>query len=131
MQVWKELQDVFWVEAEKYQVLLLDDRLAELADPTLRPSLIEGRTTFTYYLGKVRIPESSAAPIDNRSYTITAYVDVPPGGADGVVVADGGVVGGIALYVKDGRPTYEYNWISQTRYKVTGSETLAPGPNTI
>ncbi|HZL70239.1 MAG TPA: hypothetical protein VFC29_23240 [Candidatus Limnocylindrales bacterium] len=58
-------------------------------------------------------------------------MDAPPGGADGVVVADGGVVGGIALYVKDGRPTYEYNWISQTRYKVTGSETLAPGPNTI
>jgi arylsulfatase A-like enzyme len=127
----KELQDAFWVEAEKYQVLPLDDRLAERADPTLRPSLIEGRTTFTYYPGKVRIPESSAAQINNRSYTITAYVDVPPGGTDGVVVADGGVVGGITLYVKDGRPTYEYNWISQEHYKVTSSEVLAPGPNTI
>ena len=127
----KELQDAFWAEAEKYQVLPLDDRLMERADPTLRPSLIEGRTSYTYYPGRVRIPESSAAQTKNRSHTITAYVDVPQGGADGVLVAEGGVVGGFALYIKDGRPTYEYNYITQDRYKVSSSEVLSPGPNVI
>ena len=109
------------MEAEKYQVLPLDDRLSERADPTLRPSLIEGRTSFTYYPGQVRIPESSSAPIKNRSHTITAHVEIPPGGADGVLVAAGGAVGGYVLYIKDGRPTYEYNWYTQARYRVTGS----------
>ncbi len=126
----KKLQDEFWVEAEKYQVLPLDDRLVERADPALRPSLIEGRTSFTYYPG-IYIPESSAAPIKNRSHTITAYVNVPPAGADGVLVGQGGVVGGYALYIKDGRPTYEYNFFTQDRYTVTSSEALSPGPNVI
>ncbi len=127
----KELQDAFWVEAGKYQVLPLDDRLAERVDPTLRPSLIEGQTKYTYYPGKVCIPENSAAQTKNRSHTITAYVDMPQGGADGVLVAAGGVVGGYTLYIKDGRPTYEYNYITQVRNKVTSSETLPSGQNTI
>ncbi len=128
----KELQDAFWVEAETYQVLPLDDRLAErIADPTLRPSLIAGRTKFTYYPGTVRVPYSSAAQITNRSHTITAYVDVPRAGADGVLVAEGGLSGGYVLFVKDGRPIYEYNYGAQIRTKVTGSEVLAPGANVI
>jgi arylsulfatase A-like enzyme len=127
----KTLEDAFWTAAKTHQVLPLDDRLSERADPTLRPSLIEGRTSFTYYPGTVRIPESSAAPTKNRSHTITAYVDVPPDGADGVLVAAGGVVGGYALYVKGGRPVYEYNLVTRSRYKVTGSRALAPGPNAI
>jgi arylsulfatase len=126
----KELQDAFWVEAEKYQVLPLDDRFAERIDPTLRPSLIEGRTSYTYYPG-LHVPESSAAQIKNRSHTITVYVDVSQGGTDGVLVAAGGVVGGFSLYVKDGQLTYEYNYVTQARYKVTGSEVLSPGPTTI
>ena len=72
----KELQDVFWIEAEKYQVLPLDDRLSERFNPALRPSLIAGRTVFDYYPGS-RIPDSSAAPTQNRSHTITAYLEVP------------------------------------------------------
>jgi arylsulfatase len=128
----RELEDAFWAEAERYQVLPLDDRLAErLADPALRPSLIEGRTRFTYYPGTVRVPYSSAAQVVNRSHTITAHVDVPPGGANGVLVAHGGVSGGWALHVKEGRPIYEYNYALKARYKVTGAEVLAPGPNVI
>jgi arylsulfatase len=126
----KALQDGFWVEAEKYQVLPLDDRLAERADPTLRPSLIEGRTSYTYYPG-VHIPENSAAQIKNRSHTITAQVDIPQGGADGVLVAQGGVAGGYVLYVKDGRSVYEYNMNTIERFKIMGLETLSPGPNVI
>jgi arylsulfatase A-like enzyme len=126
----KELQDKFWIEAEKYQVLPLDDRLAERGDPSLRPSLIEGRTSYTYYPG-VHVPENSAAQTKNRSHTITAYVDVPQGVADGVLVAAGGVVGGYVLYIKNGRPTYEYNFFTQKRYKVSSAQILAPGPNVI
>ncbi|MFI5398255.1 MAG: sulfatase-like hydrolase/transferase [Candidatus Binatia bacterium] len=126
----KKLQDAFWVEAEKHQVLPLDDRLAERGDPTLRPSLIAGRTSYTYYPG-LHVPESSAAQTKNCSHTITAYVDVPQRGADGVLAAAGGVVGGFSLFVKDGRPTYEYNFVTQARYTVSSSEALSPGPNTI
>jgi arylsulfatase len=127
----RNLQDLFWVEAARYQVLPLDDRFIERADPSLRPSLIAGRVDFTYYPGAIRIPESSAANVKNRSHTITAQIRVPQLGGDGVLVAAGGIVAGYVLYVKDGKPTYEYNWFSQQRYKITSTDTLSPGPATI
>jgi arylsulfatase len=127
----RDLQDLFWVEAAKYQVLPLDDRFIERADPSLRPSLIAGRTDFTYYPGAVRIPESSSPYVKNRSHSITAYVEVPPPGGDGVLVAAGGTVGGYVLYVKDGKPAYEYNWFSQQRTKIESAEKLPAGPATI
>jgi hypothetical protein len=127
----KQLQDLFLIEARKYDVLPLDDRFIERADPALRPSLIEGRTSFTYYPGATRIPESSSANVKNRSHTIVATVDMPKQGGDGVIVAAGGVVGGYALYIKGRRPVYEYNWFSQARYKVTSPQPLPEGHATI
>jgi len=124
----RELQDLFWAETAKYNVLPLDDRFIERADPNLRPSLIEGRTQFTYFAGAYRIPESSSANIKNKSHVITASVDKP---GDGVLVAAGGVVGGYALFVKDGKPTYEYNWFGMSRYRVTSSEKLPAGRSTV
>jgi arylsulfatase len=124
----RELQEIFWIEAMKYNVLPLDDRFAERGDPSLRPSLIAGRTEFTYYPGAIRIPESSAPNVKNKSHTITAYVEIPPEGGDGVLVAAGGTVGGYAIYIEDLRPRYEYNWFSQARYKIASSERLSPGP---
>ena len=91
------MQDLFWVEAAKYNVLPLEDRFAERADPSLRPSLIEGRTDFVYYPSADRIPESSSPNVKHCPHTITAYVDVPSTGvADGVLVAAGGLVAGNA-----------------------------------
>jgi arylsulfatase len=127
----KELQNDFWIEANKYNVLPLDDRFAERGDSNLRPSLIAGRTDFVYYPGAVRIPEPSAANTKNTSHTITATVEVPQGGADGVLVAEGGVPGGYTLYIQDGKPVYEYNYFAHERYKITSSETLSPGPAVI
>lgn len=127
----RELQEVFWIEAMKYNVPPLDDRFIERADPSLRPSLIEGRTEFTYYPGAVRIPESSSPNVKNKSHIITAEIEMPKQGGDGVLVAAGGVVAGYALYIKDGKPTYEYNWFTQSRYKVTSAEKLKPGASTI
>ena len=124
----KELQDMFWAEAAKYNVLPLDDRFAERADPSLRPSLIEGRTHFTYFSGAERIPESSSPNIKNRSHILTAYIDQP---GDGVLVAAGGTVGGYTLFVQDGKPTYEYNWFGQARYRIAGPETLPAGKSTV
>jgi arylsulfatase len=126
----KELQNDFWAEAKKYSVLPLDDRFAERGDPSLRPSLIAGRTDFTYYPA-TRIPEPSAANTKNASHTITATIEVPQGGDDGVLVAEGGAAGGYTLYIKDGKPVYEYNYMAHERYKVTSSETLSPGPAVI
>src|SRR5262249_5096306 len=124
----RDMQDLFWIEAAKYQELPLDDRFIERSDPSLRSSLIAGRTDFTYFPGATRIPESSSPYVKNRSHSITAHVEVPQTGGDGVLVAAGGFVAGYALYVKDGKPTYEYNWFSQQRYKVTSAEKLPPGP---
>jgi arylsulfatase len=97
----------------------------------MRPSLIAGRTDFTYYPGAFRIAESCAPNVKNRTHSITAEVVVPSGGADGVLVAAGGVVGGYTLFVKDGKPTYEYNWFTEARYRITGSQPLPAGPCTI
>jgi arylsulfatase A-like enzyme len=127
----KELQDDFWIEAKKYNVLPLDDCFSERGDPRLRPSLIAGRTDFAYYPGAVFIPESSAASTKNTSHTITATIDVPRDGADGVLVAEGGAAGGYTLYVKDGKVVYEYNYFAHERYKITSSETLSPGPTVV
>jgi arylsulfatase A-like enzyme len=124
----RELQDMFWAEAAKYNVLPLDDRFVERADPSLRPSLIAGQTHFTYFKGAERIPESSSPNIKNKSHVITAYVDRP---GDGVLVAAGGTVGGYALFVKDGKLTYEYNWFGQARYRVTSPEPLPSGKSTV
>ena len=95
-------------------------------DPRLRPSLIAGRTDFTYYPA-TQIPEPSAVNTKNTSHTITATIEVPQGGADGVLVADGGAAGGYTLYINDRKPVYEYNYMAHVRYKVTSSETLSAG----
>jgi hypothetical protein len=90
-----------------YNVLPLDDRTTERTDPRLRPSLIAGRTKFTYFPGAVRVPESSSANVRNTSHTITAYLEMPENGGDAVLVAAGGISGGYTLYglqVRAGSP---------------------------
>ncbi|HEY6476150.1 MAG TPA: arylsulfatase, partial [Polyangia bacterium] len=124
----KQLQDLFMAEAGKYNVLPFDDRFMERTDPAMRPSLIAGRTEFTYYAGVSRVAESCSPNVKNRSHTITAHIDMPADGGDGVLVAAGGVVGGYTLYVKDRKPVYEYNWFTQARYKVAGPAPLPVGP---
>jgi len=127
----KELQQLFLVEAAKYQVLPLDDRMAERMNPSLRPSLIEGRTEFTYFPGARRIPESSAPNTKNKSYAVTVDVNVPKDGAQGVLACIGGVVGGWSLYLTDSRPMFTYNYFNLEKYTVAGPEKLPPGPATV
>jgi hypothetical protein len=122
----KELQAVFDTEAKQFDVYPLDDRFAERAANTYRPSLTRGRTKFTYGAGATRIPEGSAPPIYQRSHKITAKVTIPEKGAEGVIVAEGGG-SGFALYVKDGRAHYDYNFFGKATYSVSSSKPLPTG----
>jgi hypothetical protein len=122
----KEMQEIFWIEAAKYQVLPLDDsRTARFLAP--RPSAVAGRTEFTY-LGQVAgIPLASAPNFLNRSFTLTADVDVPNGGGEGVLLS----FGGLALYILKGKPVYLYNFVGLERTRVEGKEVLSAGKHTI
>ena len=81
----KELQELFWKEAEKYNVLPIDNSKVERLDVSNRPSLTAGRDTFTYFPGLVRIPEGAAPDIKNKSWRIEAEVVIPEGGAEGIL----------------------------------------------
>src|SRR5262249_22567361 len=129
----RELQDLWWSEAAKYNVLPLDDRVGERIDPTIRPSLTKGRTKFTYYPGMKRIPEGSAPQTRNRSFRITADVDIPAEGASGVLATMGGRFGGWGLIVMDGQPRFDYTLSNEARYRwqVAAKDKLPAGKHTI
>ncbi len=129
----KELQAAFELEAQKYNVYPLDSSLAERADVRLRPSLTRGRTSFTYYPGTVRVPEGAAPDTKNKDYTVTAEVEIPEGGAEGVLVTQGGRFGGWGLLVLDGKPEFAYAFSNQPqhKYRVASNAKLSPGKHTI
>jgi arylsulfatase len=127
----RDLQDLFWVEAAKYNVLPVDNSKAERLDVSLRPSLTRGRTEFTYYPGMTRIPEGSAPDFKNKSYRIAAEVDIPEGGAEGVLMTQGGRFNGLGLYLLQGRPVFYYNLVGVDRTTVAGKNKLAQGKHTI
>jgi arylsulfatase A-like enzyme len=129
----RELQDLFWAESARYNVLPLDATFAERADPAIRPSLTRGRSVFTYYDGMIRIPEGSTPDMKNKSYSVTAEVNIPEGGADGVLATQGGRFGGWGLLVLDGKPLFVHALSNQPqqKYKVASTETLTPGKHTI
>jgi arylsulfatase A-like enzyme len=125
------LQDLFWAEAARYNVLPLDNSKVERLDVTNRPSLTRGRTTFTYYPGMVRIPEGTAPDLKNRSFRIVAEIEIPKTGAEGLLLTQGGRFGGLGLYLLDGKPVYHYNTAGVARYTVAGPDKLPPGKHTI
>ncbi len=127
----RELQDLFWVEAAKHNVLPLDNSKVERFDVSLRPSLTRGRTEFTYYPGMVRIPEGSAPDFKNKSYRIIADVEIPDGGAEGVLMTQGGRFNGLGLYLLQGRPTFHYNLVGVERITLAAKGPLTPGKHTI
>ena len=124
---------MFMKEAERYRVLPIDDRSIERLDPSVagRPDLMAGRKSLTVYAGMTGMAENAFINVKNQSVTITADVEIPAGGASGVILAQGGRFGGWSLYVKDGRPAYTYNFVGLQEYTVNGTERLAPGKATI
>ena len=126
----REMQELFLVEAAKYNVFPLDNSILErLLTP--RPSATAGRTVFTYSGEISGIPTSGAPSILNRSYTINAEIEVPEGGGDGMLVTTGGRFGGYGLYLLKGRPVFLYNFLDMERFRWEGQDALAPGKHTI
>jgi arylsulfatase len=129
----KELQELFMKEAVKNYVLPLDDRFIERANAALagRPDLMAGRTSLTVHEGMVGMSENVFINTKNRSHTITAEVEIPKDGANGVILAQAGRFGGWSLYLKDGRPMYAYNFLGLQTYKVAGTAAVPAGKATI
>ncbi|MFN2277086.1 MAG: arylsulfatase, partial [Candidatus Promineifilaceae bacterium] len=118
-------------DAEKYNVLPLDDRMTERFDVTLRPSFFAGRDTITLYPGMIRLPEGSAPKTVSIEHQITARITVPEGGAEGVIVCLGGEAAGWSLMLWEGKPRYHYNFFALERYDAMSAEPLAPGDHEI
>jgi arylsulfatase len=126
----RELKELFLMEATKYNVFPMDNSiLPRLLAP--RPSATAGRDVFTYSGVLSGLPVSDAPGILNRSYTITAEVDVSKDGGEGMLVTMGGRFGGYGLYLLKGKPVFTYNALDLVRFKWEGKETLTPGKHTI
>jgi arylsulfatase A-like enzyme len=126
----KDLQLSFYAEAAKYNVLPIDNSKVARLDPAIRPSLTRGRKSFSFTEGMTRIPEGAAPDIKNKSWSITAEVDVK---ADptGMIVTQGGLFGGWGLYLEKGKPVFHYNFVGVKSFEVAAKEALAPGRHTI
>jgi arylsulfatase A-like enzyme len=126
----QEMKDLMFGEFAKYQVLPLDGTAAaRFIEP--RPSLAAGRNIFNYSGSTVNIPAGNQPGLLNTSYTITADINVPEGGADGVIVSEGGRFFGWGLYLLKSTPVYTYNLLDLKRTRLAGTEALTPGKHTI
>ncbi len=124
------LQELFLVEAAKYQVFPLDnDVLKRILAP--KPSYTAGRSVFTYSGELSGTPGSNAPSTLARSYTITAEVEIPKDGGEGTIVTHGGRFGGYGLYLLKGKPVFTYNFFDMERTRWEGQEALAPGKHTL
>ncbi|MFI5154161.1 MAG: arylsulfatase [Chitinophagales bacterium] len=128
----KALQDLFYAEAKKNNVLPLDASFVERVDPSIRPSLTRGRASFEYYEGAARIPEGSAPDFKNKSWNITAEVNTDAK-SQGVLATMGGYFGGFVLMLKDGRPMFMYRSTNQPKWLVTlqSSKVIGAGAHKI
>ena len=123
-----ELQRLWLIDATKYNVIPLDDRSGERLNPDLagRPTLIHG-TSQVLFGGMGRLSESSVINIKNKSFSVTAAVEVPQGGAEGVIIAQGGRFGGWSLYARDGHLKFTYNTLGIHEFTTTANEPVPAG----
>src|SRR5262249_12915529 len=126
----KELQALFMEEAKKYQVFPLDNSWLARAAAS-RPSAVAGRTAFTCAGEVSGVPSSNAPDLAGKSFTITAEVQIPPKGAEGMLNTLGGRFGGYGLYLLKGKPVFTYNLLALERFRWEGSQALTPGKHTV
>ena len=128
----KEMQALFLTEAVKYNVLPLDDRAYERMNPAIagRPDALMGRTSLTLYDGMIGMKENGFINTKNQSYSITADIEIPEKGAEGVILAQGGMHGGWSLYVKDSKPKFAYNYFTDVT-TMASTERLPAGRVTL
>lgn len=120
-----EMEDRWFAQASKYNVLPLDDRIADRA---IKPPVLG---TFTYYPGIAKIMEPNMPDTLNSSYNITAYVDIPNNGSEGVLFSIGGRFGGLSLYVQDRHLIYDYNFLDKAHYIITSKAEVPMGNSTL
>jgi arylsulfatase len=127
-----ELQRLWLIEATRYNVLPLDDQVAERMNPDTagRPVLIKGDSQILF--GSMgRLSENSVINVKNKSHAVTAVIEVPKSGAEGVIIAQGGNIGGWTLYAKDGKLKYCYNLLGIQHFYVEGKTALSPGEHQV
>jgi arylsulfatase len=122
----EELKGLWFFNAGKYDGLPLDDRTATEILTSPRPQPTQPRDRYVYFPDASEVPESVAANLRRRSYTIAAGAETQEG-AEGVLFAQGGVAGGHALYLQDGRLNYMYNWLAEEHQQVTSDRPVEPG----
>ncbi len=127
----EQLKALFEQEATANQVFPIDPRVA--GRQHLNPPPPGGRSFYTFYPGATHLYDARAPGTRNRTHTFTAYVDVPAGSgsSDGVIVAEGGTSSGYSLYIKDGRPTYTYNYFRRAVTTIAAKEPLRAGKSVI
>src|SRR5262249_54035820 len=125
----REMQDLWWAEASKYNVLPLDWRKSERfnSEAMGRPSLGGDAKHLVYYPGSIGLPPEACPRILNRSWTITADIEIPPNGADGMNVTEGGITGGYGLYLRGSKPTFVYNYLALDRTTIASDKPLPKG----
>lgn len=125
----KEMQGVFAEEAQKYQVFPLNNvGFGRILEP--RPSASPGMTEFTY-TAPISIPLGAMPPYVARNFTVTADIEVPKGGADGMLMTEGGRFDGWGLYLLKGKPVFTYNMVDVERFRWEGMQAIAPGKHTV
>ena len=126
----KQLKDMFIAEAKKYQVFPLDASVAaRIVAP--RPNITAGRTEFVYTRPMVGLPQGDSPFLLDASYTITADIEVPQGGAEGMILTSGGRFAGYGFYLLKGKPVFLWNLVDLKRIKWEGPEALTPGKHTL
>jgi arylsulfatase len=127
-----EMKQLFELEASKYNVFPLDDRKAERTNPDIagRPSVVHGNTQLLFP-GMRRMQENVVINTKNRSHSVTAELEVPASGAQGVIAAQGGNMGGWSLYAHQGKLKYHYNFVGLLHFDVTTNSTLPAGTHQV
>jgi len=126
----KEMKQMFIAEARKYQVFPMDASVAaRIVAP--RPNITAGRTEFVYTRPMVGLPQGDSPMLLNSSYTITADLDVPASGAEGMILTSGGRFGGYGFYLQNGKPVFLWNLVDLKRIKWQGTDALTAGRHTI
>lgn len=126
----KEMKEAFIAEAKKYQVFPLDASVAaRIVAP--RPNITAGRTEFVYTRPMVGLPQGDSPQLLNTSYTVTADIDVPAGGAEGMLLTSGGRFGGYGFYLNNGKPVWLWNMVDLERLKWEGTEPITAGKHKV
>jgi arylsulfatase A-like enzyme len=126
------LQRLWLIEATRYKVLPIDDRMVEKMNPDTagRPVLIKGKTQLLFG-GMGRLSENCVLNIKNKSHSVTAEIVVPKAGAEGVIISQGANIGGWSLYAKGGKLKYCYNWGGFKHFFVEGSTPIPAGDHQV